>query len=502
MTDKLFDNYIREKLKNHTSDVPAGMWDRIAFEKKTNKKGIFWWETLGAVMLLACMAAFFGWFGPLDNHSADKKIAENDANVASSNPFSKPNQPSPATSTVGKHQDKNQDAAKNDVQLVGNHPEDNVIENQKFSVKGKEEMLTYKPVKKADLESHVFSQSNTNRSKKQNNLPGQIAKADRQNNVQDLTVLSSKQSFSTNTISNSNEDQTQANEFHFADRLSLLAAKQKAFWENSFKTTEQKSYRSSFSSVDCPSERRGKSGFYVEFFGSPDVAFKNMKYKTIAGTNYGNMKDSTETKQLSYTIGMRLTKELGENLVFKTGLQYSRINERFDYRNENERNTTTVVTIRTITNSDGTTTTIRDTSIVEQVGYRVKTTYNHYRSFDIPVLFGYEYAAEDWKVNLNGGAVFNLSSWQEGDFLDTSYSPVSFTKSTSPIFKKKTGISLYGSISLIKSIGERTDLFAEPYLRYSLTDRTTSASPFTERFHTAGMLLGIRFKLNATRAAK
>ena len=227
-----------------------------------------------------------------------------------------------------------------------------------------------------------------------------------------------------------------------------------------------------------------------------------MSYKNVGGNNYASRKDSTETMQLSFTAGMRLSKEIGDNMVLKTGLQYSQINERFNYRNENERNTTTVITVRTINNSDGTSSTVRDTSVVEQVGYRVKTTYNHYRSFDIPVLLGYEYAGEGWKASLNGGAVFNISSWQEGAFLDTSYAPVSFAKTKSPVFKSKTGISLFGSISLIKNISDRMDFFAEPYFRYSLNDRTTATSTFNQRFHTAGMLLGVRLRLNAPRAAK
>ena len=79
---------------------------------------------------------------------------------------------------------------------------------------------------------------------------------------------------------------------------------------------------------------------------------------------------------------------------------------------------------------------------------------------------------------------------------------VSFAKTQSPVFKSKSGISLFGSISLIKNISDRMDFFAEPYFRYSLNDRTTATSTFNQRFHTAGVLLGVRLRLNAPRAAK
>ena len=143
MTDKLFDDYIREKLKNHTSDVPAGMWDQIVHEKSNNKKGIFWWETMGALMLLGCMATFFGWFDPLDNHSTEKKITSNKTGEVS---LSKQIQPIlPQILPLASPQNNNGNAVKNNDQLVSNDPTGNAVMKKVFSAKENSMIHLFRP---------------------------------------------------------------------------------------------------------------------------------------------------------------------------------------------------------------------------------------------------------------------------------------------------------------------------------------------------------------------
>lgn len=485
MTNKLFDDYIREKIIDHVAEVPSDMWSRIVEEKKNKKTGIFWWETFCSLGLLVCMALFFGWFGPLENNpklsKAPMSSSRNNLRIENSRVM-----PAIADSS----------AAKTDITVSNLNSRDGLFPNK---------IEKSKQPQRIDLPASIQPNPTILKTKNGNvdkNSSIGIA-SNSVTNSGNLTPLLNAGFLPVSPSSRENALKISTN-LHSADQLSFITANQKALWQNEAKNLQKSINKSiALSSVDCPSEKRnGNHGLFVELFASPDIAFKKRSYKNSGALTYANRKDSTETNQLSFTVGMRLSKEIGEHMLFKTGLQYSQINERFDYRNENERNTTTVVTIRTITNPDGSTTTIRDTSIVEQIGYRVKTTYNHYRSIDIPILLGYEYVGEGWKANLNGGAILNLSSWQEGAFLDTSYAPVSFAKTKSPIFKSKTGVSLFGSISLIKTIGDRMDLFAEPYIKYSLKDLTASTSTFNERFHTMGMLLGIRLRLNAQQTAK
>lgn len=497
MNNKLFDDFIKDKLHDQTAVVPADMWARILREKNKNRKSFFWWESFGALAVLVCMAGFFGWFGPL----ANAKTASYSIPVSINQPSIAVLDKSLSVQPPADNQTQKTGIPQSDI-----HPgktattnffnEENITKHELIVLPSANIETVGKSTvfgKSLKIDKHQIVKSVNN----WNQLPTT------KNNLLKAITTEVLKANNQSLLRDENENLVRPQ----YDRLSLMASMQKAPAKTERDTKNLMSRNNlkamALSSVDCPSDRiTGSHGFYAELFGSPDVSFKKMEYKSTAANNYASRKDSTATKQLSYTVGMRLVKEIGQSMVLKTGLQYSQINERFDYRNENERTTSTVITIRTITNSNGTTTTIRDTSIVEQVGYRVKTTSNRYRSWDIPIILGYEFAGGGWSASINGGAVFNLSSSQVGAFLDTSYTPSSFTKNGPAIFKSKLGVALYGGVSLIKDISPNTALFAEPYLKYSLSDRTTDKSPFTSRFQTAGVLLGIRFKLNGSRAAK
>ena len=487
MNDKLFDDFIKEKIGNHVAAVPVGMWDNIVQERGKDKKAIYWWQPVAAVAVIGCLAIFFGWFDPFGTSIAENKPGSSLQNNTIASKSSGATLNSQGSNTVNQNTFTTEKITSPNFSKSNNQVDNGVAQPK-------------------DVNEKSIAEQNS----KVSSLTGSLNETNKRLNTSNSKKVFGSMSVTKTLMNKDNSNEKAQSEYEIAqaaprpnyDRYSLVSMKEKIAVQNAATNLNLNNLKSNlFSSVDCPSDRRsGNHGLYFELFGSPDFAFKQMEYKKVG--NGINSKDSTSTKQLSYSLGFRLTKEIGQNLLVKTGVQYSQINERFDYRNENERTVSTVITIRTITNSNGTTTTIRDTSLVEQIGYRVKTTYNRYRSWDVPVILGYEVGGEGWKANINGGAIFNLSSTQQGEFLDTSYRPASFSKSGPAIFKKKVGVGLYAGLSFIKEISNSTSFFAEPYLRYSLSDRTTNASPFTQRFHTAGVLLGIRFKLNGSGAAK
>ncbi|HEX8461542.1 MAG TPA: hypothetical protein VF623_08935, partial [Segetibacter sp.] len=236
-----------------------------------------------------------------------------------------------------------------------------------------------------------------------------------------------------------------------------------------------------------------KKPLYFELLVSPDYTIKTAA-KDINNEAFLSRKDSSETRQISFTTGFRISKSFGSHFLVKTGLQYSKINEKFSFRTENEKIQTNVIITRTLPNQAGNLITVADTSKIDQVGYRIKTTYNHYHRLDLPIILGYELANNNWKAAVNGGAIFNITSWQEGEIL-TPNQTYSFNKDTAGIFRKNVGVGLYLSFSYIKPIARRLDFFAEPYFRYNLSPMTNSTSAVKEKFHLAGVHFGIRFKL-------
>lgn len=249
--------------------------------------------------------------------------------------------------------------------------------------------------------------------------------------------------------------------------------------------------------VICPSDKKMRNtNWDIEAFASPaDFTFKTVTNNT-ATQEFLNRKDSSEKMKLGFSAGFRIVKPITDNFSVKTGLQYTQANEQFTYRTENEVKTTTVITVRNITLANGSIITVSDTSILQQIGYKTNSVNNSYKTIDVPVLLGYEFGNEDWRFGINTGVLFNITTWNKGVTLDSSLLPQSFSKESNLIYKNNIGLGLYAGFSFTKRINYNTLVFAEPYIRYNLSNMTTASSTFNQRFTVGGLAVGLRFNLN------
>lgn len=248
--------------------------------------------------------------------------------------------------------------------------------------------------------------------------------------------------------------------------------------------------------IICPTDRKyHNTDWYLETYVSPDLSFKSVS-NVSASQQYLARKDSSESQRIGFTAGVRLVKPLTDNILLKTGLQYSQINQKYVYRTENEVKTTTVVTVRTIIRAPGDTVIVKDTSVLQTIGYRNNIVSNHFKSFDIPITIGYQFGNDDLKFGINAGVLFNISSWYQGVILDTSLATVTLNKTGNMQYKTKLGLGLYGGISVVKTLGDDLSLFFEPYFRYNLSNMTTDQAPYRQKFSLGGLSIGLRWNLN------
>ncbi|MDD2792872.1 MAG: outer membrane beta-barrel protein, partial [Sediminibacterium sp.] len=246
----------------------------------------------------------------------------------------------------------------------------------------------------------------------------------------------------------------------------------------------------------CPSDKNLRNTDWdLEVYASPDLAFKSVSSNT-ASQQFMSRKDSSESARVGFTAGLRIVKPLNDHFQVKVGLQYSQINESFTYKTSDEIKTTTVITVRNITLANGTVVTVSDTSILQQAVNKYNTVHNRYKHIDVPVLMGYQFGNDNLKIGINAGVIVNLSSSYKGVMLDSTLSPQPIDKNSSVGYKTNVGLGLYTGISITKRINYNTSVFAEPYLRYNLSDITTPESVYKQRFSVGGLSLGLRINLN------
>ncbi len=461
MTDKQFDDFIRARLKDHSAPVPPGLWEKIHPAEKDDRKGFilpkinrFGYLTIAALLVAIGVGGYLYFNGGQEKELSSVNTAITQPNATAHN------------NNVNNTDHSNIAAA------AGDAPKkDNNQQQQEENIS--EPNTSFVP----SLTAAGNQYTATAISQESNEAAADVSIPSYNNHFNLLTAAAIPASRNALLFDMKNIQELElANAIAHTRRVPNI--------------------------VVCPSSRGGGAmlnpDWYIEAFASPDIAVKSIQ-NISATPQYMQRKDSSESMQVGYSAGFRIVKPFDDHFLLKAGLQYAQVNEKFVYRSENEIKTTTVVTVRQIIRGPGDTVLVRDTSVLQQIGYRNKTVHNRYSSIDLPLTVGYQFGTDgdDFRVGVNAGVVINLSSWYQGVILDSSLTAVPVNKSSnSMIYKSNIGLGLYGSISLMKRLNENTHLFFEPYFRYNLSSMTNAQASYNQKFSIGGLAIGLRFNLN------
>jgi len=250
------------------------------------------------------------------------------------------------------------------------------------------------------------------------------------------------------------------------------------------------------STPQCPSFLdKERVGFFIDTYLSHDVG---IKHSTSDDLDYLAQRDQTETAQYSYGAGLRFSYFLGKGFGIRSGLHYSQLNERFAFDDPDGSQITTKEVTVTVTNADGTTSTVTTIEVVEVPGRRSVTHGNKYHFLDIPVLAFYEFGKKNspFYYSVNAGTHFNLLFRQSGKYLAPDGEVVSLKgddEYPSP-FSSRVGLSLYASFGVHYVLNDYMDISIEPHFSTQLTAATMARADVSQRFSTVGINTGIRYK--------
>ncbi len=479
MTDKLFDNFISSKLKNYESQIPDGLWEKIILEEENKPKVIWWFNRnnliIGSIILFSLFSIGYLMIENSNNEKSllniNKSIANNtidNTNLLSTNSTIKTEihellitTPIKSSAIVNKiNIQKTSTNSINKISSINSQPKEftnfkSNLQAIKYNIADKKLGINNSSVNEFDIEKNSKNYFS--------------------NNLNNKNKFNFYQYIQTNSLPFVAEINSAKNETLLLNKL--------------------------YSGIeDCPSSRdKIRNDLYIEGYVSPDYSYKNVTSTLTGNDRYLNKKDSAELLRMGFSVGIRFSKNLSNNLLIKTGLQYSQINEKFTLKTENDRKQTIVINTRTIIRPGLADTTVSDTSITVQIGYRVRTNMNYYKNLEIPVILSYELsdAESKWKLAINGGAIINLTSWFDGNTIDASNNIVNIgSKANEGFYKSHIGISLYGALSILRNINDKVDVFAEPYFRYGLSNSIKSDGGFAQKFNMIGLQLGARIKLN------
>lgn len=263
----------------------------------------------------------------------------------------------------------------------------------------------------------------------------------------------------------------------------LILSLQSGYPEKSFLGTIKKPNIPTLS-IPCPESERDAAANkrYIEIYGGPDYAIRS--FDDTANSAYMQKRKESTRFASAFSAGIRYTRVFNNAMSFRTGVNFSQVNEKFTFVQGN------IIQVVYVTDANGDTTGSYATTAT-----RYKTTFNKYRTIDIPLLIGYEMGNGRFHTNLSAGVIVNIYSWQKGDVLDTAYKPISISTggNASPYqFKTNMGIGLMGSASVYYKLNKHLHLLAEPYIRYNISAANKADITLKQKFTTIGLRLGLR----------
>ena len=247
----------------------------------------------------------------------------------------------------------------------------------------------------------------------------------------------------------------------------------------------------------CPKFGKSRTGFFsVEAYHSSDFNLKSLASKSDEFAAYAAVRAQTERSRYSFSDGVKLKWHNNSGLSFGVGVERNQINERFTYKDEDARETRTLITFDTLFMPDGTFIPSTDTTRIELGGIKMNDISNNYTSIDLPINLSYQIELNRWAVAINAGVHINLLFTQKGRILGIDNQPAWISNGSInelEAYQAKSGLKFDGSISVIYHLTDQIDLMVEPYFKYNNNSFTLEKYQLDQYYNTVGLRTGARY---------
>lgn len=245
----------------------------------------------------------------------------------------------------------------------------------------------------------------------------------------------------------------------------------------------------------------GKGPAFRPYFGVYGGAQYPMKTLTAKETEFENIaaeRNETETVLEGLAAGGYLGFKHRSGLFAEGGLEYNRINERFDRTTIRTDTIGKIAVIGIIVNAPGDTTFISDSIHILQETRTVKRTFNNYRFLQIPLALGFEWRpGSHWTLYGKAGVAFNIRFRQKAEIVNLTGVPekyVSEKPSPGYPFRSQIGIMPFVNAGARYRLTDNLSLFGELRYIHHSSEVTAGNYPIRQQYKLPGMNVGAHFQ--------
>lgn len=258
--------------------------------------------------------------------------------------------------------------------------------------------------------------------------------------------------------------------------------------------------------VGCYNFGRGKRGGggnfhfapYFGIYGGAQLPLKSLKTNNSEFQNLLTEREATEKVLEGVQIGGYVGSRIAGGIFGEVGLEYNRINERFQTITTRRDTVGQIATVGYFVNAPGDTTFFKDTINIVETTRTTKRTYNNYRTLQLPIAFGYEWNnGGRWTTYLKLGAMLNLSFGQKAEIINLAGDPQLYKSENETAehpFRSKIGVSPFVNVGTRFGLTEQLSVFGELRYLQPLSKFTADGYPIEQKYALPGANLGLHFQ--------
>ena len=245
----------------------------------------------------------------------------------------------------------------------------------------------------------------------------------------------------------------------------------------------------------CYDFARHPSAWMIDVYAGPALAQRSLTSR-LDDEPYLKQRLATEQRSTAMTAGLRASLMFNGNFLVRTGLNFDRVTEQFEYIDP----TYIKLTIKNnYVNGQ-----FVGTDTVVEYGENYLKTYNRYTMLDIPLMVGIEMRHGRSGFSINAGFSANVLFQKGGVIIDpNTHEPARFgrisndpnavgpkTALSQDVFRTNLGLSATASVQWYWHLNSHFRLFVEPSFRQVLRPVTLGSHPVEQRYSMLGLRLG------------
>ncbi len=243
--------------------------------------------------------------------------------------------------------------------------------------------------------------------------------------------------------------------------------------------------------IECYDPTKKKGGLAVQVYGGVDFVLEQLSTQSNDFENYLLARDNSSSFLEVIKGGAALKYTFTPNWYAKAGLEYNKINERFDFETQQtEFQTLMNQPIEIIITETGTDTIYGDVE-VPVISSKKWQVYNTYHSFNIPVVLGYQ---SPLAGNLSwfgeAGLLYNYKFSFEGMLLDPQNQPIEGEN----YYVGKIGTSAIANLGLQYNLTKSLGLFTNASFKYHFNPINSEINPIDQKIGLLGAAVGLEWK--------